>query len=88
MIRRTQDSGASHYFAMLFTTARVRLRVEPKYRYTNVVTHVAKGAFMSLLSLAHSSADRPWRRSPGKPSRLTILSRCGGTMEMQRWKRP
>lgn len=58
----------------------------PKHR--NTATHVAKGAFMSLLSLAYISEESPCRRSPGKPSRLMILSRLGGTMDMQRWKRP
>lgn len=57
-------------------------------KHCNTATHVAKGAFMSLLSLAYISEESPCRRSPGKPSRLMILSRFGGTMDMQRWKRP
>lgn len=57
-------------------------------KHCNTATHVAKGAFMSLLSLAYIREESPCRRSPGKPSRLMILSRLGGTMDMQRWKRP
>lgn len=57
-------------------------------KHFNIATHVAKGAFMSLLSLAYISEESPCRRSPGKPSRLMILSRFGGTMDMQRWKSP
>lgn len=57
-------------------------------KHCNIATHVAKGAFMSLLSLAYISEESPCKRSPGKPSRLMILSRFGGTMDMQRWKSP
>lgn len=80
-----QGCVAKLILACILLTVKV-LSYLPKH--CNIATHVAKGAFMSLLSLAYISEESPCRRSPGKPSRLMILSRFGGTMDMQRWKSP
>lgn len=64
------------------------IMMKAKYIIDHYFPHLARGAFMSWLLLANSSACSPTRRLPWKPNRLANFISFGGISDIMTFMRP